>query len=87
MYVRKKQNETTSSLMRRFSRLAQQTGIVRKAKAKTYKVRKMSSLQEKNRAIMRQHLRNLRAKMEKLGKYSEEAFREEKKKIKQTINL
>lgn len=87
MDVRRKQNETIGSLLRRFSRLSQQTGILKIAKAGKHRLKKKSKRQEKNRAIMREHLRALRLHLEKLGKYSEETFEEEKKKIKQKLNL
>lgn len=87
MDVRRKQNETIGSLLRRFSRLSQQTGIVKIAKITKHRKKKKSERQEKNRAIMREHLRALRFKLEKLGKYSEETFQEEKRKLKQRLNL
>ena len=87
MDVKRKPNETVSSLLRRFSRLTQQSGILRQAKAAKFRKRKLSKRQERNRAIMREHLRALRARLEKLGKYSEETFKEEKNRLKQTLNL
>jgi hypothetical protein len=42
---------------------------------------------EKNRAIMREELRSLRKRLERLGKYDEETFDEEKKKVKQKLGL
>lgn len=87
MDVRRKQNESVGSLLRRFSRLSQQTGIVKTAKKNQFHVKKLSERQEKNRAIMRQHLRALRAKLEKLGKFSDDVFEEEKRKVKQELGL
>ena len=87
MDVRRKQNETVGSLLRRFSRLSQQIGIVKIAKESKHRSKKRSERQEKNRAIMREHLRALRFRLEKLGKYDEETFQEEKKKLKQKLNL
>jgi len=85
MEVKKRKNESVGSLLRRFSRLSQQTGIVRKAKKKQYFEKDLSALQKKKRAIMREHLRGLRTRLEKLGKYSDTTFREEKKKYKQEL--
>ena len=87
MEVRKKSNETIGSLLRRFSRLYQQVGIVRIAKQKKHRAKKLTERELKNKAIMREHLRALRARLEKLGKYDEETFQEEKKKLKQRINI
>ena len=73
--------------MRRFSRLAQQTGIVARAKSKKSYQRKPTRRIEKNRAIMRVQLQALRRRLERLGKYDEETFEEEKRKIKQRLDL
>lgn len=85
--VRKKPNESITALMRRFSRLAQQTGIVKRAKSKKSYQRKPTARLKKNRAIMRVELRALRRKLEKLGKFDDETFEEEKRKIKRTLDL
>ncbi|OGN12310.1 MAG: hypothetical protein A3C71_00750 [Candidatus Yanofskybacteria bacterium RIFCSPHIGHO2_02_FULL_43_15c] len=87
MDVKRKPNETVGSMLRRFSRLAQQSRFVPKIKASKYYKKKASERQEKNRAIMREELRKLRRHLERLGKYSEEVFEEEKKKIKQKLDL
>lgn len=73
--------------MRRFSRLAQQTKIVANAKSKRNRKRKPTERIEKNRAIMRVELQGLRRRLERLGKYDEELFEEEKRKIKQQLDL
>lgn len=87
MDVKRKPNETVGSMMRRFSKLIQQSRVVPQIKeSKFYKKRK-SERQNKNRAIMREELRFLRKRLEKLGKYSEETFEEEKRKIKQKLGL
>ena len=87
MEVKRKPNESVTSLMRRFSRLAQQTKIVANAKNKRSRKRKPTARIEKNRAIMGMHLRKLRSNLEKLGKYSEENFEEAKRRLKQEIDL
>jgi len=87
MDVRRKQNETVSGMMRRFSRLVQQSRILPQAKDSRFYRKKKSERQNKNRAIMREELRFLRKRLEKLGKYSEETFEEEKRKIKQKLDL
>ena len=87
MEVKKKPNESVGSLMRRFSRLAQQSRLVKRAKAAKYFSKKPTERAEKNRAIMREHLRNLRKNLEIIGKYDDESFDEEKKKLKQKLGL
>ena len=87
MDVKRKQNETVGGMMRRFSRLVQQSRILPQAKDSRFYRKKKSERQNKNRAIMREELRFLRKRLEKLGKYSEETFEEEKRKIKQKLDL
>lgn len=87
MEVKRKPNESVTSLMRRFSRLVQQTKIITIAKGKKSRKRKITPRIEKNRAIMRVELQGLRRRLERLGKYDDETFEEEKRKIKQTLDL
>lgn len=87
MEVRKKPNESLGSLMRRFSRLAQSTRIIATAKSRKYRAKTANERVSKNRAIMREELRALRKRLERLGVYNEEIFEEEKRKIKRNIGL
>ncbi len=87
MEVKRKPNESVMSLMRRFGRLAQQTKIVVNAKNKRSFKKKLTNRVEKNRAIMRVELQSLRRRLERLGQYEEEVFEEEKRKIKQKLDL
>jgi len=73
--------------MRRFSRLVQQTKIVINAKKARYVVKKPNERVLKNRAIMREELRSLRKRLERLGKYDDEIFEEEKRKVKRKLDL
>ena len=87
MNVTKKPNESTASLMRRFSRLVQNSGMIKELKGKRGRKRGLSTRAEKNRAIMRVQLQALRRKLERLGKLDDETFEEEKRKIKQKLAL
>jgi len=87
MEVKRKPNESVGSLMRRFSRLVQQSRLVVRAKASRYFKKKPNERVEKNRAIMREHLRDVRKRLERMGQYSDEAFEEEKRKVKQELGL
>lgn len=87
MEVKRKPNESTGSLMRRFSRLVQQSQIIVNAKKARYAEKKPNERILKNRAIMREELRSLRKRLERLGKYDDESFEEEKKKVKRKLNL
>lgn len=85
--VNRKPNESIGSLMRRFSRFVQQSGVLVKAKQGKHRRKKTTDRKEKNAAIMGMHLNALRKRLQKLGKYNEETFEEEKRKLKQTIDL
>ncbi len=87
MEVKRKPNESIGSLMRRFSRLAQQSHLVVNAKKAKHFEKKPNERVEKNRAIMREELRALRKKLERLGKFDDETFEEEKKKVKRKLDL
>jgi len=85
--VRRRPNESVGSLLRRFNRFVQQSGVLLKAKKDQYQQKKMNERKEKNAAIMGMHLGELRRRLTKLGKYDEETFEEEKRKLKQKIGL
>ncbi len=85
--VKRKPNESTGSLLRRFSRFVQQSGVLIRKKSLKHRPKKLTERQEKNKAIMGLHLRQLRKNLEKLGTYSEDTFEEAKRRLKQEIEL
>jgi len=85
--VKRKPNESVGSLLRRFNRFVQQSGVLIKAKHDQFRKKKQTERKEKNAAIMGMHLSELRKRLEKLGKYDEDTFEEEKRKLKQKIDL
>lgn len=85
--VKRKPNESTGALLRRFSRFVQQSGVLLRAKRNKYRHKKANERKEKNAAIMGMHLSELRKRLTKLGKYNEETFEEEKRKLKQKLGL
>ena len=85
--VKRKQNESVGSMLRRFNRLMQQTGVLVNAKKKRYFSKKANERKEKQTAIMREELSSLRKRLEKTGTYSEEVFDEEKRKVKQKLDF
>lgn len=85
--VKRKPNESMGSMLRRFSRFVQQSGVLVRKKSLKYEPKKLTERQEKNKAIMGVHLRRLRQTLEKQGKYTDDAFHEAKRRLKQTIEL
>lgn len=66
--VKKNPNENNSSVLRRFSRRIQESGIIRKIKGARYNVRKESKLKIKKSALKRMARRKEIEKLKKLGK-------------------
>jgi len=66
--VKKNPNENNSSVLRRFSRRIQESGIIRKVKSSRYNVRKESKLKVKKSALKRISRRKEIEKLRKLGK-------------------
>ena len=66
--VRKNPNENNSSILRRFSRRIQESGIIRKVKGARYNLRKESKLKAKNSALKRMTRRKEVELLKKLGK-------------------
>lgn len=85
--VKRKPNESVGSLLRRFNRFVQQSGVLLKAKTDQFRKKRSTDRKEKMSAIMGTHLADLRKRLEKMGKYDEETFEDEKRKMKQELGL
>lgn len=66
--VKKNPNENNGSVLRRFSRRIQESGIIRKVKSNRYNERKESKLKVKKSALRRIVRRAEIEKLKKLGK-------------------
>ncbi len=66
--VKKNPNENNSSILRRFSRKIQESGIIHKVKGARYNERKESKLKVKKSALKRMGRRKEVEKLKKLGK-------------------
>ena len=66
--VRKNPNENNLSVLRRFSRRMQESGIIRRVKSSRYNARKESKLKVKKSAQKRLERRLEIEKLKKLGK-------------------
>ena len=87
VHITKKPRESIASLIRRFSRTIQLSGIVGEAKSRRFRSRPTTERKEQRRAIMREELRKLRISLEKKGQYSDEVFHKEKQRIKQELGF
>ncbi|MBI3888624.1 hypothetical protein HY311_02425 [Candidatus Nomurabacteria bacterium] len=66
--VKKNPNENNASVLRRFSRRIQESGIIRKVKGARYSLRQESKLKVKKSALKRMARRKEIEKLKKLGK-------------------
>lgn len=66
--VKKNPKENNASVLRRFSRRIQESGIIRKVKGSRYNVRKESKLKIKKSALKKMERRREIEKLKKLGK-------------------
>lgn len=67
MEVRKKENESASSLIYRFTKKTQQSGILKEAKKRRFHSRPVSRIKRKFSAIHRAHKRADFERAKKLG--------------------
>ena len=66
--VKKKERETSQSLIRRFSRGVQQSGILLRARSARFKKREKSEQMKKRAALRREEKKREYEKLKKLGK-------------------
>lgn len=66
--VKKGANENNASLLRRFSRKIQESGIIQKVKKNRYNERKESKVKIKKSTLKRIEKRKVNEKLRKLGK-------------------
>jgi ribosomal protein S21 len=66
--VKKQDKETTQSLVRRFQKAVQQSGILIRARKSRFKLRTVSDTAKKRAALRKEELKKDYAKLRKLGK-------------------
>lgn len=69
--VTKSENESTSGLIRRFSRQIQDSGVLRRVRGLQYYQRPLSGQLQKQKALKRKQRRETFEELEKLGKLPE----------------
>jgi len=65
--VEKKEKETTLSLVKRFQKLVQKSGVLFKVRERMYKDRNLSEEKKKLKALRREELRRYYQKLDKMG--------------------
>jgi ribosomal protein S21 len=79
--ARKKDRETTESLMRRFSRRIQQSGVLVQARKTRFRTDEKSKREKRQEALYKVKIRKEIDKFKKLGKFDEEALKNIKRKM------
>lgn len=79
--VEKKDRETSESLIRRFSRRVQQSGVLQKARKTRFRAEEKSKQKKREEALYKIRIRKEIDKMKKLGKFDEETLKNIKKKL------
>lgn len=79
--VRKKERETPESLIRRFSRRVQQSGVLQRVRKMRFRKDEQSRVKRRERALYNTKIRKEIDRLKKLGKFDDEALREIKKRM------
>lgn len=79
--VHKKDKETTESLIRRFSRRIQQSGVLVRARRTRFRTEEKSKVEKRAEAIYKVRIRKEIDRLKKLGKFDDEALRNIKRKM------
>jgi ribosomal protein S21 len=79
--VRKKERETAESLIRRFSRRVQQSGVLRRVRKTRFHQPEQSRDKRRDTALYKVKIRKAINRLKKLGKFDEDALRDLKRKM------
>ncbi|MCK4591918.1 MAG: 30S ribosomal protein S21 [Candidatus Pacebacteria bacterium] len=70
--VKKKDNESIGSLLRRFSKKVQQSGLLLQARSSRFKDKNLSRTERRKSALRRKEITSEKEKLRKLGKLEED---------------
>lgn len=79
--VKKKDRESSESLIRRFSRRIQQSGVLVQARRARFRMEEKSKRQVREGAMYKAQVKKIVNKLKKMGKFDDENFRNIKKKL------
>ena len=79
--VKKKDRESSESLIRRFSRRVQQSGVLVRARKVRFKSDEKSKREMREGAMYKEEVRKLVGRLKKMGKFEDQNFRNVKKKL------
>lgn len=79
--VKRKNNESTENLIRRFSRRVQQSRVLMRARKVRFREEKKSKEERRKEALYKVKIRKEIDKFKKLGKFDEETLKDIKKRL------
>ena len=79
--VKKKDRETSESLIRRFTRRVQQSGVLITARKSRFRTEEKSKREKRDEALYKIKIRKQIDKLKKLGKFDEDTLRDIKRKM------
>ena len=79
--VKRKERDTAESLIRRFSRRVQQSGVLRQVRKQRFHVEEQSRDKRRAEALYKVKIRKEINRLKKLGKFDEDALRDIKKRM------
>lgn len=79
--VKKKEKETTDSLIRRFSRRVQQSGVLMRARKSRFNFDEKSKIEKRKEALYKVKIRKEIDLLKKMDKFDDEALKNIKKKM------
>ena len=79
--VKKKDRESSESLIRRFSRRVQQSGVLVQARRSRFRKEEKSKREMRQGAMYKAQVKKIVSRLKKMGKFDEENFRNIKKKL------
>lgn len=79
--VKKKDRETSESLIRRFSRRVQQSGVLMHARKTRFRQDEKSKRQVREGAMYKAKVKKVVDRLKKMGKFDEQNFKNVKKKL------
>ncbi|MBP5994008.1 MAG: hypothetical protein KA731_03840 [Candidatus Moranbacteria bacterium] len=79
--VKRKERETAESLIRRFSRRVQQSGVLRRVRKLRFRQEEKSKDVRRDEALYKVKIRKEIDRLKKMGKFDEDALRDIKKRM------
>lgn len=79
--VKRKERETAESLIRRFSRRVQQSGVLKQVRKLRFRAAEQSKGKRRAEALYKTEIRKEIERLKKMGKFDEDTLRDIKKRI------